>query len=123
MLHGDDGAAKSAERVALNDAAFREANEQINDVAQSLDRADADLLPFLCECADERCTDVLKLTAAEYEAVRREPTHFLNAHGHVRNGRPWARVVEEFDRYSVVEKVGEAAEIVEELDPRTREPS
>lgn len=123
MLQGDDGSSMSAERVARNDAAFRDANEQINDVARSLERADGDLLPFLCECADVTCTEILKLTSVEYEAVRRDPTHFLNAHGHVRSGRPWARVVEEFDRYAVVEKVGEAAEIVEELDPRTKEPS
>ena len=119
----EDGASTSAERVARNDAAFRDANEQINHVAQSFDRRDGDLLPFLCECADLRCTEVLKLTAGEYEAVRRDPTRFINAHGHVRSGKPWARVVEELERYTVVEKLGEAAEIVAELDPRGEQPS
>ena len=115
----EDGSSPTAERVARNDAAFREANEQINDVARSLAREDGDLLPFLCECADVTCTEVLQLTAAEYEAVRSDATHFINAHGHDRSGKPWVRVVEEFSRYAVVEKLGEAAEIVAALDTRT----
>jgi hypothetical protein len=36
----------------------------------------------------------------------------------VRSAQGWARVVEELDRYTVVAKVGEAAEIATELDPR-----
>ena len=119
----EDGSGTSAERVARNDAAFREANDQINDVAQSFDREDGELLPFLCECADVSCTEIVRLTPTEYEAVRREPTRFLNAHGHVRNAEGWARVVEEFDRYTVVEKIGEAGEIAAELDPRAEERS
>lgn len=73
-------------------------------------------LPFLCECAEESCTTVLQLSQEEYEAVRAHPTHFINARGHAVNGRGWVRVLDEFDRYTVVEKVGEAAEIVAELD-------
>jgi hypothetical protein len=115
---GEDASGASAERVARNDAAFREANDRINDVAESFDRPDGELLPFLCECADVRCTEILRLTPSEYEAVRREPTRFLNAQGHVRNAEGWARVVEEFDRYTVVEKIGEAGEIAAELDAR-----
>lgn len=118
MLQGD-GFSTTAERVARNDAAFREANAQINDVARSFGRQDGDLLPFLCECADLSCIEVSQLTSVEYEAVRRDPTHFINAHGHVRNGKPWARVVEELSGYTVVEKLGEAADIVAELDTRT----
>jgi len=110
----------SAERVARNDAAFREANENISNTARSL-KLDEGLLPVICECADERCSQLLKLTAEEYEAVRREPTHFINAHGHHQSAGPWAQVVEEFQRYTVVEKLGKAAEIVKELNPRTNQ--
>ena len=109
----------SAERVARNDAAFREANENINDVAKSFDLGDEQILPFICECADVTCSEIVQLTSSEYEAVRREPTHFINAHGHSKSAGPWAQVIQESERYSVVEKVGEAAEIVAELDPRT----
>ena len=109
---------RAAEQMARNDSIFREANERIESYVQSIDDQIDGPLPFLCECADMGCTEVLQLTAVEYEAVRRDPTHFLNARGHVRNANGWARVVEEFDRYTVVEKIGEAAEVTAELDPR-----
>ena len=107
-----------AARVARNDARFREANERISSTAESMELDRSEVLPFLCECAEESCTTVLQLSQDEYEAVRAHPTHFINARGHADHGRGWVRVVDEFDRYTVVEKVGEAAEIVAELDPR-----
>lgn len=108
----------TAERVARNDATFRDANERINAVATSFEHDEIELLPFLCECADMTCTEVVQLNAHEYEAVRADATHFINAEGHVVNGEGWARVVEERDRYTVVEKIGDAAEVAVELDPR-----
>jgi|ERR671912_2890349 hypothetical protein len=110
----------SAERVARNDARFREANEQLQEAAESLGFEPDARTPYLCECADLGCTMVLQLTASEYERVRRNPVRFINAHGHERTAQGWARVVEEYEHYSVVEKVGEAAEIAAELDPRQR---
>lgn len=107
-----------AERVARNDALFREANERIRSTADSMEFDHSEALPFLCECADESCTTVLQLSQDEYEAVRAHPTHFINARGHAVNGGRWVRVLDEFDRYTVIEKIGEAAEIVAELDSR-----
>ena len=107
-----------AERVARNDALFREANERILSAADSMELDHSEALPFLCECADESCTTVLQLSEDEYEAVRAHPTHFINARGHAANGGRWVRVLDEFDRYTVVEKIGAAAEIVAELDSR-----
>ena len=106
----------AAERVARNDALFREANERILATADSMELDHSEALPFLCECADESCTTVLQLSQDEYEAVRAHPTHFINARGHAANGGSWVRVLDEFDRYTIIEKVGEAAEIVAELD-------
>lgn len=117
-MQAEDKSTASAERVGRNDALFREANERIKDVVTSYDHEESELLPFLCECAEETCTEVVQLTADEYEAVRRHPTRFLNVEGHVRSAQGWARVLEEHDRYTVVDKVGEAAEIAVELDPR-----
>ena len=108
----------SAERVALNDARFRDSNEELRAAAISLGFESDALTPFLCECADLGCTEVVQLTGEEYEWVRRSPVRFINAHGHDRNGEGWAQLVEVHDRFSVVEKVGEAAEIVTWLDPR-----
>lgn len=107
---------RTAERVARNDATFREANEHI------AERADAygvdGLIPFICECAEETCTEIVRLTPDEYAHVRSDGAHFLNEHGHVASAGPHAHVVEEHERYTIVEKVGRAGEIVRELDPR-----
>jgi hypothetical protein len=120
MGGGHDGV---AERVARNDARFREANERIVSTADSMELDHSEVLPFLCECAEETCTTVLQLSRGEYEAVRAHPTRFINARGHAENGRGWVRVLNQFERYVVVEKVGEAAEIVAGLDPRGQVPS
>jgi hypothetical protein len=70
---------------------------------------------FACECGDARCAENVSLTAEEYEAVRREPARFLVTPEHAPAGD---RVVEESDRYWVVEKVGRGAQLARELDPR-----
>jgi hypothetical protein len=109
---------RTAERVARNDATFREANEHI---AERADTYGVDgLIPFICECAEESCTEIVRLTMAEYAHVRADGAHFLNEHGHVASAQGHARVVEEHERYTVVEKIGRAGEIVRELDPRDR---
>jgi hypothetical protein len=108
-----------AERIARNDSTFRDANERIDDVAQTIDDYRGTLLPFLCECADLSCTDIVRLTGEEYEEVRRRPTSFLTVPGHEDDEA--TSVVEENDRFAVVEKVGSAAEIAVELDPRSAE--
>jgi len=53
-----------AERVARNEAPFREANERIRRRAA---HADLSVVPFLCECADRDCTAAVQLQPAEYE--------------------------------------------------------
>jgi hypothetical protein len=109
----------SAERVARNDAAFREANEAIQEKAATWE-IDG-LLPVICECADTGCRAVVRMTRAEYENVRADPRWFINAPGHHVNGQGWVKIVAERDNYVVVEKIGEAGEIAEQLDPRSAE--
>src|SRR3954454_2290086 len=109
--------ALTAERVARNDSRFREANEQIEQRAQALGFRDT--VPFICECADESCTAVLQLGLAEYESVRSSPVQFVVALGHERAGAPFVRVVRGVVSYLIVEKLGEAAEIAAQLDPRS----
>jgi hypothetical protein len=106
----------SAERAALNDATFRNANEGIEERAELLDFEPA---PFLCECADETCTQIIRLTLREYEEIRSEPTHFVNVPGHQVTAGPHVRVVTEREGYVIVEKVGVAGEIVADLDERS----
>jgi hypothetical protein len=104
-----------AQRVAQNDALFREANERIERVAGE---AGVELVPFICECADERCTELVTLTLDQYEDVRRDSKLFLNVPGHEASAMGWAQVVERHDAYVVVAKVGEAGELAEDLDAR-----
>jgi hypothetical protein len=72
---------------------------------------------FLCECADLDCTENLVLSMAEYEHIRTSPVRFPIAPGH--DYPEVENVVEENERYAVVQKKGEAAEIVAELDARS----
>jgi hypothetical protein len=102
----------TAERVARNNMTFREANEQIRAKADEYGPP-MERLPFLCECAEESCTQIVSLTPDEYSRIRAEPIHFLNAVGHDSAGGPHVRVVDRRDRYVVVEKIGAARGVVE----------
>ena len=107
---------RTQERVARNDALFREANEGIEDAATKHEVLDQ--VPFICECADENCRELLILSIDEYEEIRQNSRHFLNAPGHVRAAQGAAQVVQDRGRYTIVEKTGHAGDVVEELDPR-----
>jgi hypothetical protein len=107
----------SEERIARNDAIFRDANEQIERAAKEHEVADH--VPFLCECAEETCTEIVRLSLAEYEQVRSDPTHFVNAPGHHVPFAQAVQVIAQRDGYVIVEKLGRAAEVAEKLDPRT----
>jgi hypothetical protein len=105
-----------AEQVARNDAIYREANERIESAAEEYEVAGP--IPFICECADPKCRDVVLLTMPEYEEIRANPTHFVNLPGHERLAADHVETVRRAPGYLVVEKVGRAGEIVQELDPR-----
>jgi len=107
------------ERLAKNEAIFREVNERVGEIAESFDlRGDgAYLVDFVCECADAGCFDQIRLTLAEYRDVRSSPIRFALHNGHV--DAEVDRVVAESDRFTLVEKKGEAADLAAELDPRT----
>ena len=109
-----------ADRVAENQDAFRRANEHIEGAADSIG-GDRDLLPFICECPQRTCVEIVKLKRNEYEGARERGNTFLVMPGHevcVVEGVRTARVVQRFDTYSLMEKVGEAANRATELDPR-----
>jgi len=103
----------SEERAARNESAFREANEDLEDKRREL--ALDGLTPFLCECDDPHCTELIRLSLGEYEHVRSRANRFVVVGGH----EPVSRTVEQHDRYTVVEKTGAARRIAEEDNPRT----
>ena len=105
------------ERLARNQMLFRNVNQRVNAARGLSVYRDA----YLCECSRRDCVAELDLARAEYEAVRQEPTHFVIKVGH--HVPEIERVVEQNDRYAVVEKVGEAQGIVTEGDPGAHEPT
>jgi hypothetical protein len=77
-------------------------------------------VPFVCECADRGCSELVRLDLDEYEEIRANSRHFLSAPGHLA-AEGAAVVVAERDGYVIVEKVGHAGDIVEALDERRSE--
>lgn len=104
------------ERIALNQATFREANERINAAAGAYA---VDIpAPFICECANPTCSEIVQLELSEYEEVRADSRHFFNVPGHQAAAQGAAAVVAERDGYVIAEKTGHAGDVVEALDER-----
>ena len=96
---------RSKDRAAHNETLFRDANERIERRRRELGVEDP--TPYICECSHEACLDIVRMPAAEYLAVRSDPTHFLQVPGHADDTEV---VVAEHDGYVIVEKTGRAAE-------------
>jgi hypothetical protein len=104
----------TAKRVARNDAIFRDANERVIAWATKHEVA-SEMFPVICECADPDCREIVFVSLLAYEAVRAVPTHFINAPGHDAEDGQHVKAVVEKPGYVVVEKVGRAGEVAEEL--------
>ena len=105
---------RGAIRVAENEAYFRALNEQI------LREVGADAHErhgFLCECGAEDCIEAISLTREEYTRVRANDDRFAIAPGH--EIPEVERVVEQNERFHVIEKLGAAAFVSEETDTRS----
>jgi hypothetical protein len=103
----------SEEQAARNEVLFREANEKLGDKRQELGLAGR--TPFLCECGDPTCTELIRLALEDYEHVRSHANWFLIAAGHHARS---ARKIEDHGSYVIVEKFGLAGRIAEEENPR-----
>jgi hypothetical protein len=103
------------ERLALNEALFRQVNERLLEVSALLGTVDSGP-EFVCECPDEGCTERIRLSSAEYEGLRANPRHFVVRPGH--EAHSVERIVADHGSYRVVEKVGVPGAIAEDTDPR-----
>jgi hypothetical protein len=106
--------------VARNDSVFRDANERIKRAAEEHELVQE--VPFICECADPRCTHIVSLTLGEYEEIRSNPRWFLNAVGHDAADGDWGRAVARREGWMIVEKLGQAGAIATQLDSRDQVP-
>ena len=99
------------ERIAINQSRFREANERIELAADRMGLMGP--IPFICECADRSCVEIVRITLEDYEEIRHDARLFLCAPGHqalaVEAGA--AVVVGERPGYVLVEKQGVAGEV------------
>ena len=111
-MSASENTAQSEERAARNEVLFREANEKLREKRLEVD-ADG-LTPFLCECSNPACTEVLRLSMREYENARSKPTWFITAVDHENEHNR----IEQHPRYMIVEKAGTAGRIADEENPR-----
>jgi hypothetical protein len=111
----DDGVIDSRERrIIRNEALFRQVNERIEDVSE--DVPGSEFIGFLCECGEATCVEQVELTREEYEQIRSVPDHFAIKPGH--EHPDFERVLNEGERYAVIDKVGQAEDVAERTDPR-----
>lgn len=105
------------DRIALNEAMFREGNERTSAWEEHQAAPPEQKLSFMCECADPECRERVPLTMPEYERVRADPMHFAIVPGHE---LPDAEnVIERHDDYAVIEKHEDVRGIAERTDPRS----
>jgi hypothetical protein len=106
-----------ARRIAENEALFRDLNEEVGAVAHTFSLAgETRTFDFLCECGDPACAQRVPVMLTKYEELRTSPLHFVVVPGH--EITDVERVIETTPAYSVIEKFGEAADIVRDRDPR-----
>jgi hypothetical protein len=103
-------------RIGLNEAVFRQVNEQITDLAERFDVGDREL-DLICECGDASCVERISMPVSAYEAMRAEPTQFAVHRGH--DVPDVERVVAKGKGYDVIEKhPGAPAELARSTNPR-----
>ena len=115
MAQPQDRVDQRAREVGRRQSLFREVNEQIDRLAERFDLLDE--VPLVCECGSTDCNDQIVLTQAEYETLRRIPTHFAVLPGH--DIPDVEEVVARHDGYAVLCKHdGESSRVAEATDPR-----
>ena len=101
-------------RLARNEVTFRSINQRIRELASRLDNVAEQELSLVCECADETCVERVTLTAGQYDEVRAIPARFIVVTGH--EATPLVeRVVFRGPTFSIVRKIGLAADVAREL--------
>jgi hypothetical protein len=102
---------EQARRVGLNEAIFRQVNEQIESLNRDLGTGAT--MTVVGECAER-----LEISLSEYERVRADARRYVIVPGH--QLPEFESIVESGDVYDVVEKrEGTAAALAEETDPRS----
>ena len=72
------------------------------------------LAPFLCECGDQSCRQLIHIPLDKYSEVRESPRRFILATGHDQRDGKETSTIETHEGFVVVEKSGIAGAIAEE---------
>jgi hypothetical protein len=107
MAHDDETRTRS---LAMNQARFRYSNERLRRTAAHIRFEPSDRVPFLCECADRDCFEVVMLSLEEYDRLRRHPSWLLFVAGHEDDESTHERIVEAEEGYAIVEKIDAGTE-------------
>jgi hypothetical protein len=105
--------ALNEEPIALNEIAFRSANEALSRHFSRPGERGLDPYPFLCECGDRSCTRVIEVPLKVYAETRNHPTWFLVLPGHA--DPTFETIVEEAEGYEIIEKHGSAGDVARRL--------
>jgi hypothetical protein len=104
-------------RIGQNEVVFREVNERLRELGEGFSLV-SDEAEFVCECGNGACAERVYMSLAEYESIRSNPKRFLIMPGH--ETPEFEKVIEETDRYLVVEKLpGGPAGMAIRDDPRS----
>ena len=100
------------ERIAKNETVFRAANREIEHAVQATGGGTDQSIEVLCECGRHGCRGVITVTVEDYDGVHSQDDRFVVLRGH--ESTEIEKVVAERANYLVVDKFGEAEDIVEE---------
>ncbi len=103
------------QRAAENEALSRQVNQAIEETQPP--GGEDSTAEFLCECAYQYCTCLLKLTPREYDRIHAHPRRFIVLSGH--EDQEVETVVETHTDYLIVEKNGEDGEQAEAMSSAT----
>jgi hypothetical protein len=76
---------RSEEKAFRNESVFRDANEKITRRVEELYEVEG-LTPILCECEEESCTDIIRISLEDYRRIRADPLTFVVVPGHETRG-------------------------------------
>jgi hypothetical protein len=107
-------ASQREERLAQNEAMFREANQRAH--AWDERHLDREVELYFCECAKLGCREKVSLSDADYERVRSYPRRFVIVSGH--ELPEVETVIEQHEGWAIVEKEPEVTDVAAGRDPR-----
>jgi len=97
--------ASSNDRQVVSQRTFRSANERMQTLAVDIVPGEQ-LIPFLCECADDQCLGRVAMNLADYDDIHRDRDHYAILHDHLMvDGE---HVVEQRPLFDIVSKLAVA---------------